>query len=106
MSLYSFIRQGRACNLAVEDTIDVDRARGLAERIKTSIGNAGMRISFMDWTPLGQYVMVLQDGSVTANPVENSPGYLLLGNALEQGLDEMWKIYPYKNNHKKFYRDH
>ncbi len=106
LSFYSIIKQGKG--ISIPD-IHVDEVRKMYDMalMEKEKKDWSLKLAFIDWEPRGQYILVMQNGDLTANPVEKSPGKsLVIGNLLESSVEELWSLYPFKGAHLDFYRAH
>ena len=65
-----------------------------------------VRITLTDWEKIkeGHALLVHPNGDVVASPVWSKGGCIrYIGNILEEPISEIWKKYPYKENHVKKY---
>jgi MoaA/NifB/PqqE/SkfB family radical SAM enzyme len=64
--------------------------------------NSNVKLILLDWKTVGKgsVVIIQPDGLVIGSPSRGEPGCITpIGNLFAQSLQEMWKGYPYKNNH-------
>lgn len=51
------------------------------------------------WSEPGQYVLLLPNGDVTANPIANGLGFEVIGNLRTHSAEQLWAAYAYKRQH-------
>ena len=64
------------------------------------------KITLVDWSKVGDghALLVHPNGDVAASPVSTRDNCIhVIGNLLESNIQEIWKKYPYKENHLKKY---
>lgn len=108
MKLILPLRKGNALNLAEHEFISVDEASAqfdrLAELRTTHDWQPAIRMT--PWTPAteGHMIVIEPNGNANAWPVYDKPDlWLKLGNILEEPITEIWKRYPFKENHHAKY---
>ncbi|MFJ8472406.1 radical SAM protein [Kitasatospora sp. NPDC094011] len=102
------LRKGNALNLAKHEFITDDEANEafgrLTELRATMQWSPAIRLT--TWTPEneGHMIVVEPNGKTNAWPVYDQKDLLLpIGNMLEEPIQEIWKRYPYKENHFRKY---
>lgn len=68
-----------------------------------------VRITISDWMKIGKghAILVEPDGRMIASPVWDTNECLLpFGNLAESSIEDLWKAYPFKENHLKKYLEH
>ena len=105
-TVYSNIEQARGHTLLWERKISDGEIKTIYEGLIEEKDKKGWNIGikWLKWPLNGQYILIFQDGRVTANPVNEPPhNYKELGNVLESTIDELWRGYDYKYHHIDFY---
>ncbi len=109
LTFYSLINQGRATKLELNEKIKTSHiARRFTEIKETKEKEKwAIEIGFLDWEMSGQYILILQDGTVTANPLSNPPeNREKIGSIFNDTINSLWKKYKYKKAHLSFYSAH
>jgi hypothetical protein len=60
----------------------------------------------VDWRRVGKgsVILVNSDGEMVGSPsIGEKDCVTPLGNVLERSVEDMWEVYPYKNNHIRKY---
>ncbi|MCD0450464.1 radical SAM protein [Actinocorallia sp. API 0066] len=98
------LRKGNALNLAEHEFITVPEATDHFDRL------AELRVTH-EWRPAirmtpwtaeteGHMIVIEPNGNANAWPVYDQPDlFLRLGNVREEPMTELWKRYPYQENH-------
>jgi|TARA_Y100000310_G_scaffold345855_1_gene471479 MoaA/NifB/PqqE/SkfB family radical SAM enzyme len=108
VTLYSNIRQARGFQLTDEREVsdaEISQAfdRLVEEQIKSGWASD---IRWRRWPNDGQYLLVFSNGELTANPVDNPPqNFEVVGNLLEDSVDDLWQRYKHQEAHVQFYAD-
>jgi MoaA/NifB/PqqE/SkfB family radical SAM enzyme len=101
------IRKGRGANI-VSHGLETKELSEVFERVKEAKSKNGWRtrVTLTDWEYVneGHAILVHPNGDVVASPVPSEPGCVkLLGNLQNQELVEIWKSYPFRQNHVNKY---
>ncbi|MEO3853761.1 radical SAM protein [Acrocarpospora sp. B8E8] len=98
------LRKGNALDLPEHEFITVEEATGhfdrLAELRTTHDWSPAVRMT--PWTDAteGHMIVIEPNGNANAWPVYDKPDlWLSLGNIREEPISELWKRYPFKENH-------
>ena len=106
ITFYTNIEQAKGHELPFERKVpdsEVERLF-LALLEKREIEKWGMEVKLVRWPQKGQYILIFGDGTVTANPTNNPPNnFEVVGNALDESVEDLWGRYPHKDAHMDFY---
>ncbi|MFD8952479.1 radical SAM protein [Streptomyces xanthophaeus] len=98
------LRKGNALKMPEHEFINNDEAEDAFKRLQTDRAtyrwSPALRLT--TWTPEteGHMIVVEPNGVARAWPVYDQPDlWLHLGNVLTESIEEIWKRYPYKENH-------
>ena len=104
------IPKGRSVNI-FDDFVTGEKIIQLWEYLKQEKERNGwkVRITITDWMKVGQghAILVEPDGRMIASPVwEHEDCVLPFGNLAESSTEDLWSVYPFKENHLKKYLEH
>lgn len=107
LKILSPIRKGRGANI-VSHGLSPDEIQTLFSQIKEEKSRRGwnVKITITDWGLVdeGHAILVHPDGDVVASPVPSEPRCTrVLGNLQVESLAEIWKRYPFRENHVRKY---
>lgn len=102
------IPKGNALNLPDSEYLSSDQASLLVERVSHTkeLYKWKPKITLTTWSPdvEGYSILIFPDANVFAWPVYDTEDKLMhLGNLLEENIRDIWKKYPYKENHFRKY---
>jgi MoaA/NifB/PqqE/SkfB family radical SAM enzyme len=103
VKLLSPIAKGRGHD-KVDSALSEQETMALHARLRDAKRVRGWqcRISVTLWTKIGQghALLVHPNGDMVASPVWSEPaGILHIGNILQRDMTDLWREYPYKNEH-------
>ncbi|GAB3275285.1 hypothetical protein GCM10027589_00310 [Actinocorallia lasiicapitis] len=98
------LRKGNALDLPEHEFITVEEATGhfdrLAELRTTHDWSPAVRMTPWTENTEGHMIVIEPNGNANAWPVYDQPDlWLPLGNVRDEPITELWKRYPYKENH-------
>jgi MoaA/NifB/PqqE/SkfB family radical SAM enzyme len=100
------IPRGRGVNLPPEEYLTEEQAHALFDEVKAAKEKYGWRTVFTmtTWKPDGFSFLVFPDGRAHAWPVhEEADKVQLVGNVLEESVQDIWARFPYRENHLRKY---
>ncbi len=107
LKILSPIPKGKGIAIASErlDSCAIDEVFQKLKSIKEQYG-IHTKIVMTDWDKIkeGHAILIHPDGTVVASPVWSKEGCIdIIGNINESSIEDLWKKYPYKENHIKKY---
>jgi MoaA/NifB/PqqE/SkfB family radical SAM enzyme len=72
-------------------------------RARASLLESGIDVRECRWPNSGHYVLINPAGDVSANPVKEAHGRLIIGNVRTSNPAELWGAYPFKSAHFERY---
>jgi MoaA/NifB/PqqE/SkfB family radical SAM enzyme len=102
------VRKGNALTLSESEYVSEEACLGYLDKIKILKKKYSWRakIIYTPWNSNteGYSLLMYPNGETYAWPVfDRSDKVLRLGNLFKQPVEEIWKVYPYKENHVKKY---
>jgi MoaA/NifB/PqqE/SkfB family radical SAM enzyme len=74
------------------------------ETLKNSKKISSCHIKIVDWSIEGQCILIYENGNVVAQPsYEDKGNRKIVGNLLKDSPECIWKNYPFKKEHIKYY---
>jgi len=99
---FSLMDKGRGHDLFVNEGVTNNEVQ---DRI-SKLDQSKVKIYWTDFTREGQCAIVQPDGFLFGTPYNgNEYSKLVIGNVLGEGLNVLWKKYPFKENYKKYYME-
>jgi len=99
---FSLIDKGKG-----HDLFDKQRVTNESVREKINyVNQSDVKIYWTDFTREGQCAIIQPNGLLFGTPYKgNNSSKLIIGDVLEEGLDSLWKKYPFKKNYATYYKE-
>jgi MoaA/NifB/PqqE/SkfB family radical SAM enzyme len=107
--LFTLIPRGRGKILYDKQNISYSKLKSIMTKLAhiKKERDWQMEICLKDWSISGQCILLFPNGSLIGTPcLSEKDNTYVIGNILKRDLKEIWKTYPYKNNHIDYYRFH
>ncbi len=110
--IFTLIANGRGRDIFDSQFLHVSEINDVMDKLRAKQKNKNwnLDINLVDWRTEGQCVLVTPSGEIYGAPSfrpEDTPENIyVMGNVLEDDVEQMWHSYPFRENYVNYYRNH